>query len=764
MIILKFFKKTAICSILVMSFIAMTSSMPVGATSTQSVKLVKGKLVYTKTLKPVTKKTIYKNKLYVKGGKLATGTVIFNKKQYVKGVYKADHTKPVFKLPTNFKAIYNVKNGEKFTLPTLKATDKVSGKVTVTKTIKDSAKKTIKKINTKVTGSYVITYTAKDAAGNRATKSIKVIVTEPKKLQFTQSTQTLKPGTSGKINLQEVIGTKKNSVTLPNKAVTFFSYSDFISVNDDGRVYVSKLASAGHKAEIKASYIVDGKRLQAVMTVQVAADSTNKDAVQFINYAKNYEVVNDSKYTKELKIAKGAAVSIYSDNNVVSTQTLHHPTNLYLTGNHRAVISYENANAVAPKPVNSSDAAILDINETDEEAFIVVKLRKNGSVYFENSSRGGGGDLYLLDSNNKAKATYASYVVEEFAGLWVDEVLDRNVEVSLYSGCQAVVTNEHSEEFIVYAPARGVEAMKSEQPAVLKEELQPGETGIIHSTGEIPYDNMMLITSPTAKGSYNMVEYSGNIINDFAFQKTVKTFQEISERNEENGQKVIENIGDSTLVLEMAQKSASFEKVATNGEKSSLAVANYDVAPGKKVLIQTTATSSFNSSSLLIDHDKNTFVFMTLSHSGMQVMKGPSNKYRTRENVALLTNNDYIFENTSKKTIHLVASAKNTTIKPLENQEIQSFIVNAGEKVRISNAGTIGNLFAYTDRYLASYNVALYDANQTTVITNSSDKLDTRNSSRAIKLPNGLGDFENTGSTPITLYSTNKDITFAVIQ
>lgn len=71
-----------------------------------------------------------------------------------------------------------VANGEVFTVPEVKANDLVDGEVEVQISIADSEGEEITSIDTTVAGTYIITYTATDTAGNKAEMKITVIVEE----------------------------------------------------------------------------------------------------------------------------------------------------------------------------------------------------------------------------------------------------------------------------------------------------------------------------------------------------------------------------------------------------------------------------------------------------------------------------------------------------------------------------------------------------------------------------------------------------------
>lgn len=86
----------------------------------------------------------------------------------------ADTEAPVITVDT---AAITVENGATLTIPTATATDNVDETVEVTTTFKNAAGETVTAIDTKVAGTYTVTYTAVDAAGNEAeAKTVTVTV------------------------------------------------------------------------------------------------------------------------------------------------------------------------------------------------------------------------------------------------------------------------------------------------------------------------------------------------------------------------------------------------------------------------------------------------------------------------------------------------------------------------------------------------------------------------------------------------------------
>lgn len=112
----------------------------------------------------------------------ATQRVIISTLSYAKQVAanaaafaNPDTTAPV--ISYNGPATVNVNNGAAYTVPVLTATDNVDKTVTVNTVITDANGKVLSSIDTTVAGTYTVTYSAKDVAGNAAKNvTISVVV------------------------------------------------------------------------------------------------------------------------------------------------------------------------------------------------------------------------------------------------------------------------------------------------------------------------------------------------------------------------------------------------------------------------------------------------------------------------------------------------------------------------------------------------------------------------------------------------------------
>ena len=109
----------------------------------------------------------------------------------------ADTVKPVITLTGITKDIIEIKVNGKLTLPVATAKDDVDGDIT--KNIKTEIKKdgkVVTQIDTTKVGTYIVTYTVQDAAGNIGTKAITVKIVAETSSGNTNTTNTVKPTTN----------------------------------------------------------------------------------------------------------------------------------------------------------------------------------------------------------------------------------------------------------------------------------------------------------------------------------------------------------------------------------------------------------------------------------------------------------------------------------------------------------------------------------------------------------------------------------------
>lgn len=169
--------KIIMCSILLLC-ISIYGFEDVNAKSKYA--LISGKLVDSKTKKVIQKTTLYKNKLYQKGGKLYKGKIIYKKIEYKNGLPLKDREKPKLTFNRKVNSIENVELGSKYKLPIAHAKDRVSGVRKVKVTIVGANNKVVKKIDTNKLLKYTIIFEAKDLQKNTVQKKITLNIVDDK--------------------------------------------------------------------------------------------------------------------------------------------------------------------------------------------------------------------------------------------------------------------------------------------------------------------------------------------------------------------------------------------------------------------------------------------------------------------------------------------------------------------------------------------------------------------------------------------------------
>ena len=115
--------------------------------------------------------TFFVKGTYTKDGRTVVTSALYT----VEGVEDKEAPELKYEGP----GVYDIENGAKFELPTVKAMDNVDEEIEVTHVIKDASGKELDAIDTKVAGKYTITFMAEDKAGNKAKPvEIQVMVAE----------------------------------------------------------------------------------------------------------------------------------------------------------------------------------------------------------------------------------------------------------------------------------------------------------------------------------------------------------------------------------------------------------------------------------------------------------------------------------------------------------------------------------------------------------------------------------------------------------
>lgn len=178
-------------------------------------------------------KKLFEGTLY-DGAKRAIGLVKFEDKYYNDGVLAngefvidgekvkiengvlvgADKEAPVLKV--DGETSITVENGAELKLPVVTATDNNDKEVEVKSVITDAEGKELKEIDTKVAGTYTVTYSAEDAAGNKAENVVVTVVVKEGALKV-ETVSAINP-TTAKVTFNNAIEKlTKDDVTVTNK-------------------------------------------------------------------------------------------------------------------------------------------------------------------------------------------------------------------------------------------------------------------------------------------------------------------------------------------------------------------------------------------------------------------------------------------------------------------------------------------------------------------------------------------------------------------
>ncbi|MDA5560729.1 hypothetical protein PJK55_08310 [Exiguobacterium sp. MMG028] len=155
--------------------------------------------------------TFFVKGTYTKDGRTVVTSALYT----VEGVEDKEAPELKYEGP----GVYDIENGAKFELPTVKAMDNVDEEIEVTHVIKDASGKELDAIDTKVAGKYTITFMAEDKAGNKA-KPVEIQVMVAEALPKVESVTPI-DANKLKVDFNKAVDSTKAKVSLKKGAVVY---------------------------------------------------------------------------------------------------------------------------------------------------------------------------------------------------------------------------------------------------------------------------------------------------------------------------------------------------------------------------------------------------------------------------------------------------------------------------------------------------------------------------------------------------------------
>lgn len=256
------------------------------------------------------------------GAKRAIGLVKFEEKYYNDGVLAngefvidgekvtiengvlvgADKEAPVLKV--DGETTITVENGAELKLPVVTATDNNDKEVEVKSVITDAEGKELKEIDTKVAGTYTVTYSAEDAAGNKAEDVVVTVVV--KEAAFKVETVSAITTTTAKVTFASELKNDLTAadLTVKNKATGEKQVVKSVKIADD-----KKSATVEFYSELAANttYTVDVKAGEETASAELVVGALTPTTIDVEDQIVKAGTPTDLKYT--VKDADGVDIT-----------------------------------------------------------------------------------------------------------------------------------------------------------------------------------------------------------------------------------------------------------------------------------------------------------------------------------------------------------------------------------------------------------------------------------------------------------------------
>nr|WP_239587127.1 S-layer homology domain-containing protein [Bacillus ectoiniformans] len=190
---------------------------------------------------------------------------------------------------------FTVDYGETFSIPQISATDNKDPAVEVKKAIKNAAGEKLNEINTSVSGTYTITYTAKDAAGNEATPIVITVVVKeapdteaPVFFNDGLANFTVKNGGNFKLPIVDVLDNKDQNL----KATIVITNQENKEIDE-----IDTTVAGTYKITYSAEDLAGNKASPLVITVVVEEAPDTESPVLQYNGEVNLTIEYDSSFT-----------------------------------------------------------------------------------------------------------------------------------------------------------------------------------------------------------------------------------------------------------------------------------------------------------------------------------------------------------------------------------------------------------------------------------------------------------------------------------
>jgi len=219
--------------------------------------------------------------------------------------------------------------------------------------------------------------------------------------------------------------------------------------------------------------------------------------VDFLSFEKNYEVENTTTSEQTVKWDTEASAIVTADG--VLSNSARRVKSLKLKAGEKAIISFEK---------DPSIPTGLAAKETDQQAYTVVQLEREGSINFAHDNEKGIYFSLVNQGKSKMRVSRAQYRKEVGDAYSINQ-FEYDTSEYFTNDTDMVLTNDGQDAVKVYIPKVGSTVVASDEAALTTYALKPGMSFNVQSA--IQSDNAkampFFVYDSAGKGNFNLTKY-----------------------------------------------------------------------------------------------------------------------------------------------------------------------------------------------------------------------------------------------------------------
>lgn len=502
---------------------------------------------------------------------------------------------------------------------------------------------------------------------------------------------------------------------------------------------------------------IKGKALKD--TIQKHFETVNP--VTYGTYDKSYLIENTNSGPTTVTLNQPADYIVYDKAKQMKRQYMN-ATDVKLDEGQLAVISYkEKAMASAPT-ITSGSASVTD---TEQAAFTIVQLEKDGTIELSNLNAKNSIDVYLADDQQGATYEYASYRHSNNSAISMD-IATVNSDFSsmmIHPSTDSVFTNTSKQTLTIYVPNKSTSIKQVNEDALSRYALAPQKNAVIFSiVDSLANENMPYkLTDHLNKGTYNYADYSEKNTS-LSFDEAVLKEEYTSKDVNNSGESIIENTGESTIEI------VAPARVVNVKETEEKALTYYMLDEGKSMSVTTTEKQpAFNTvykSKGTLGQGYNEVSFNAVGNLITQnERKFDDTKYYNENAISIDFEN--IVENTSTAPLEFYGPARFLNFKNSNEKALTYYTLQPGEQATVRTTEPKGTEFSSDYVVQDKTKTGKFTTEQFTKDNESTSKTSIEfnyygDTSSLLAFGDGYQIIKNTGDIELTLIGASRYITF----